>query len=181
MKSRLNVELLEIGGLRSMFEALRLPYGKECRTDTKFHNMQAAYYFSINSEIDIDLRDLKLLQTLIKRGDEHAKCTRGLMYYLKITAPRWWWTECVTYVVGTIPMGGTSTMHIDCRGLSGEELMQFKDNMPQGNLETRVIAFSLQTLQRIYRQRINHRLLLWREFCTFIETLPMSELIINKE
>ena len=101
------------------------------------------------------------------------------MYYLKTTAPRWWWVEMDTYAIGTIPMGGTSTMHIDCKGLSGEELMEFKDKMAQGNLETRIRAFSLQTLQRIYKQRLNHRLIIWQDFCKFIETLPMSELITN--
>ena len=181
INKRLEVELVDIGGLRAMFEALRLPFGLECRSETSFKCNQISYYFTTVSNIDTDLRDLKLLKTLIKRGDEHAKVTRGLIYYLKITAPRWWWVECSTYVVGTISLSGTSTMHIDCKGLSGEELMEFKDNMPQGNLETRIIGFSLQTLQRIHKQRHNHRLLIWQDFCKWIETLPMSELITGKD
>jgi len=184
VKLRMSVELLEIGGLRSLFEALRLPYDKKCRSGTEFNfNCQAFTDFThyyLTTFVGANKKDSQLIDVLISRGDEHAKCVRGLMYYLKITAPRWWWVEMDTYVVGTIPMGGTSTMHIDCKGMSGEELMAFKDNMPQGHLETRIRAFSLQTLQRIYSQRQNHRLLIWQEFCQFIESLPMSELIIGK-
>ena len=181
INKRLEVELVDMGGLRAMFEALRLPYKLECRSVTLFDLTHTSNGCVYTTESLFDSRDKTLLQTLIKRGDEHAKVTRGLIYYLKITAPRWWWVECSTYVVGTISLSGTSTMHIDCKGMSGEELMEFKDKMPQGNLETRIIGFSLQTLQRIYRQRLDHRLLIWQDFCKFLETLPMSELITGKD
>lgn len=185
INKRLEVELVDMGGLRAMFEALRLPFGLECRSETHFsiydHMNDIEKDIAYSGCVDFDNKDLSLLKTLIKRGDEHAKVTRGLIYYLKITAPRWWWVECSTYTVGAISLSGTSTMHIDCRGLSGEELMEFKDNMAQGNLETRIIGFSLQTLQRIYRQRLDHRLLIWQDFCKWIETLPMSELITGKD
>ena len=181
INKRLEIELIDMGGLRAMFEALRLPFGLECRSETSFEFTKyglAGEYIVSN---ELHPKDHSLLQTLIKRGDEHAKVTRGLIYYLKITAPRWWWVECSTYVVGTISLSGTSTMHIDCKGMSGEELMEFKDKMPQGNLETRIIGFSLQTLQRIHKQRHNHRLPLWQDFCKFIETLPLGELIVGKD
>ena len=190
INKRLEVELIDMGGLRAMLEALRLPYGLECRSETDFdydrcpNDLLADLYqdvYKVYLDVAIVKKDYSLLQTLIKRGDEHAKVTRGLIYYLKITAPRWWWVECSTYVVGTVSLSGTSTMHIDCKGMSGEELMEFKDNMPQGNLETRIIGFSLQTLQRIHKQRHDHRLPLWQDFCKFLETLPMSELITGKD
>ena len=189
INKRLEVELVDMGGLRAMFEALRLPYGLECRSETVFdydrcpNDLLDNIYqdvYKVYLDVAIVKKDYSLLQTLIKRGDEHAKVTRGLIYYLKITAPRWWHVECSTYVVGTISLSGTSTMHIDCKGMSGEELMEFKDSMPQGNLETRIIGFSLQTLQRIHKQRINHRLLIWQDFCRFTETLPLGELITDK-
>ena len=189
INKRLEVELVDMGGLRAMFEALRLPFGLECRSETSFdynkcpQDLLGDLYqdvYKIFSDVAIIKKDYSLLQTLIKRGDEHAKVTRGLIYYIKITAPRWLMVELETYKVGTISLSGTSTMHIDCKGLSGEELMEFKDNMPQGNLETRIIGFSLQTLQRIHKQRHDHRLLIWQDFCKFLETLPMSELITNK-
>ena len=189
INKRLEVELVDMGGLRDMFEALRLPFGLECRSIASF-NYNEVYpsvyvdtiktIYHIENNIGIAIKDYSLLQTLIKRGDEHAKVTRGLIYYIKITAPRWLMVELETYKVGTISLAGTSTMHIDCKGLSGEELMEFKDKMPQGNLETRIIGFSLQTLQRIHKQRVNHRLPIWQDFCKWIETLPMSELITGK-
>lgn len=180
INKRLEVELVDMGGLRAMFEALRLPYKLECRSVTLFDLTHTSNGCVYTTESLFDSRDKTLLQTLIKRGDEHAKVTRGLIYYLKITAPRWWWVEMETYKVGTTPLGGTSTMHIDCKGMSGEELMAFKDNMLQGNLETRIVGFSLQTLQRIHKQRHDHRLGIWHDFCKWVETLPMSELITGK-
>lgn len=186
MNKRLQIEFIEMSGIISMLKALRLPFRKDCRSLTSYHIIPSTPYimndligdcYKIDSSICIAHKDYELIKTLIKRGDEHAKCVRGVMYYLKITAPRWFWSELDTYIVGTIPLGGTSTMHVDCKGLSGEELMKFKDEMFQGNLETRIRAFSLQTLQRIYKQRYNHRLIIWKDFCDFIKTLPMSDLI----
>ena len=180
INKRLEVELIDMGGLRAMFEALRLPYGLECRSETMFEFTNYGLAGGYETSVELHPNDYSLLKTLIKRGDEHAKVTRGLIYYIKITAPRWLMVELETYKVGTISLAGTSTMHIDCKGLSGEELMEYKDNMPQGNLETRIIGFSLQTLQRIHKQRHDHRLPLWQDFCKFIEALPLGELITDK-
>ena len=36
INKRLEVELIDMGGLRAMFEALRLPFGLECRSVTLF-------------------------------------------------------------------------------------------------------------------------------------------------
>ena len=38
-------------------------------------------------------KDLALLQTLVKRGDEHAKVVRGINVWTKITAPVFFWAE----------------------------------------------------------------------------------------
>lgn len=38
-----------------------------------------------------------------------------------------------------------------------------------------------EVLANIYRQRKNHKLDEWREFCKWIESLPYSEMITGKE
>jgi hypothetical protein len=60
----------------------------------------------------IDPKDLHLMSTLIKRGDEHAKVVRGIMVYAEINAPRYWWQEMDTYRIGTDRLSSESTMHI---------------------------------------------------------------------
>lgn len=42
-------------------------------------------------------------------------------------------------------------------------------------------TYKVGTVANIYRQRLNHKLDEWREFCKWIEQLPYSELINGKE
>ena len=77
-------------------------------------------------------------------------------------------------------LASESTMHIDCRGLSGEELVQAKSAIPMGKELTKVDMFSYQALRNIVKQRWNHRLPEWHVFVDWIKTLPLSqELILN--
>lgn len=52
---------------------------------------------------------------------------------------------------------------------------------PVGFRLTAGMTTNYRQLKTIYRQRKNHRLPEWREFCRWIETLPHSELITGKE
>lgn len=58
----------------------------------------------------IGLKDLELMQTLIKSGTEHRKFMRQIFVSVDITAPLYWWKEFDTYKVGTVA-NSTSTMH----------------------------------------------------------------------
>ena len=53
--------------------------------------------------------------------------------------------------------------------------------LPSSYNQTRNIMLNYEVLTNIYRQRKNHKLDVWREFCKWIESLPYSELIIGKE
>jgi hypothetical protein len=48
---------------------------------------------------------------------------------------------------------------------------------PAGFKLTAGMTTNYRQLKTIYRQRRNHRLPEWRDFCRWIESLPMSELI----
>ena len=52
---------------------------------------------------------------------------------------------------------------------------------PAGFTLTAGMTTNYRQLKTIYAQRKNHRLPEWREFCRFIEMLPMSELITNSQ
>ena len=52
---------------------------------------------------------------------------------------------------------------------------------PAGFQLTAGMTTNYRQLKTIYAQRKNHRLPEWREFCKWIETLPMSKLITGTE
>ena len=49
------------------------------------------------SVVQIEDKDLTLMQTLVKRGDEHAKVVRGIMVWARIKAPVYFTRELETY------------------------------------------------------------------------------------
>lgn len=52
--------------------------------------------------------------------------------------------------------------------------------LPEGWTQTRTWTCNYENLFNIYRQRKNHKLIEWHEFCHWIETLPYAkELLIN--
>lgn len=179
----MKIETLEIAGLRSALEALRLPYDLEPRSVLhEFHGYDDgdnAFFYGASGTVDE--RDLKLMNTLIKRGDEHAKVLRGVLVWTKITAPIYWWWDLETYTVGHQRLLSGSTMNKECKGLTGEELQKAKGEIPFGREITKVDYFSYQTLRRIYYQRRSHRLPEFHQFCDWIETLPIAQDLILVE
>lgn len=189
---KFKVKTLEIGGFAGALLALRLPYGKECRSIPTVLNENLGKRMDIDSEESFDLfryssiiqlhdKDKALISALVKRGDEHAKVLRGVMVWCEITAPRYVHQEIDTYRVGCERLSSESTMHIEGKGLSEEELIQMKENLPEGHMQKRIWVFSYQTLRRIYFQRRNHRLPQWRKFCEWIESLPFAKDFITIE
>ena len=195
----MKIETIEIAGFAGALTALRLPFGKDMRshiehfcdthldfTDMDVEKAEDTYEvimtghprFTSNTHIAIEPKDLSLMTTLVKRGDEHAKVVRGIMVWAKITAPVYWWAEEETYRAGHERLASESTMHIDCKGLSGKELQEAKAAIPMGKELTKVDMFSYQTLRRIVAQRHNHRLPEWHTFIDWVRTLPFAEELI---
>ena len=195
----MKIETIEVAGFAGALTALRLPFGKEVRSkienycethldftdmvvgqteDTYEVTMKGLPKFTSNTSITIAPKDLTLMQTLVKRGDEHAKVVRGINVWAKITAPVYFWAEAECYRAGHERLASESTMHIDCRGLTGQELQRAKAQIPMGKELTKVDMFSYQTLRRIVVQRHNHRLPEWHVFVDWIKTLPLSQELI---
>lgn len=177
----LEVKTIEIAGFLSAVEALRLPFGKECRSETEYSDSWVEKYipnFQADIRVFFNEKDLALMSTLVKRGDEHAKVLRGIIVYAEINAPRFWWVEMDTYRIGSERLSSESTMHIQGRGMSTEELVKMKSELTEGTMQKRVQYFSYQALRRIYQQRRNHRLPHWHVFCDWIKTLPFANELI---
>lgn len=176
----IDIKLIELSGFVSALRAMRLPYGLECRSITWYrmlHPDAGATEVYLQTGFNIDEKDEDLLRSLIRRGDEHAKVIRGIVAYVEINAPRYMWQEFDTYRIGRETLASESTMHMQGKGLSEEELVKMKDELNEGTMQKRIVMLSYQTLRRIYKQRRKHRLPHWREFCAWIETLPYSWMI----
>lgn len=178
----IEIKTLEFAGFRSALEALRLPFSKECRSLTDFRAItnreHTCFSYDTTVSLDNEGKDMKLMQTLVKRGDEHAKVVRGIIAYAEINAPVYWWCELESYRAGHERLSSESTMHTDCRGLSGEELVAAKAEIPMGKMLKKVDFFSYQCLRNIVRQRHNHRLPEWHAFVDWVKTLPFAEELI---
>lgn len=181
----MKIETIEISGFASAMRALRLPYGREprsiCKSYAKGDETESYRLFSSQSNVLINSEDYALAKRLILAGDEHAKVLRGIIVWAEITAPIYLWAEIETYAVGHQRLFSESTMHIDCKGLKGEKLQRAKANIPMGRELTKIDYFSYQCLRHIYKQRKEHRLPEWREFCTWIEKLPFARDLIIYE
>ena len=186
----MKVETIELFGFESAIKALRLPFKGKAKSDTTFihsnnKNLKITKPHKLyNEQIEINdiyfgEKDLRLLQNLIKNGDEHAKVIRGINVICSITAPRYFWSEMDTYRIGTERLCSESTMHCECKGFSGEELQKAKSEIKEGLLQERIQMFSYQTLRRIYKQRKTHRLPEWKFFCNWIKSLPLSDELIT--
>mgnify|MGYP003291624341 CR=1 FL=1 len=180
---KIKIETLEIAGFASALQALRLPFGKECRSEitNDFYGWvddPEIKSWRFESSGIINEKDLKLMSTLVKRGEEHCKALRSLVVYAQIEAPIWFYRELETYRIGRERLSSESTMHIECKGLSGEQLEEAKNKILMGYIQKTIDMFSYPTLRRIYKQRHNHRLPMWHDFCAWIESLPFFDTLI---
>mgnify|MGYP003314756691 CR=1 FL=1 len=186
----LKIGTIEIAGFGGALHALRLPFGKEVRSITNLSFKIEACddlvrpiaidggEYNYGQNIILDIRDLQLASTLVKRGDEHAKVLRGIMVWAKIDCPIYFARELETYRCGRERLSCTSTMHQECKGMSGKELQMAKGRLPMGTPCTFVDVFSYQTLRRIVHQRKGHRLPEWRQFIGWVKTLPLADDLI---
>ena len=72
--------------------------------------------------------------------------------------------------------------NMKCFGKKDKEIWwQMIQLLPSSYNQTRNVMLNYEVLANIYRQRKGHKLDEWREFCTWIETLPYSELITGEE
>ncbi len=177
--TNIRVNTIEIAGMASALKALRLPFKKEPRSEVFADYEREGSKLLIASSCEINPKDLELMSKLVQAGDCEAKVLRGIVVYTEITAPIYFWREAETYRHGHERLCSESTMHIDCKGMSGEELQAAKASIPMGHPCTCIDSWSYQCLRSIYKWRRNHRLPEWRQFCDWIKQLPFAEQLIT--
>lgn len=58
-----------------------------------------------------------------------------------------------------------------------EKFQAIISNMPEGIMLTRRVTLNYLQLVSMYHQRKNHKLPEWKEFCTWVESLPMFKIL----
>lgn len=178
----MKIKTIEIAGIASAMNALRLPYNKETTSNIATYNTLnddcGFKLFDSRSALSISPKDIRLMQTLIQRGDEHAKPMRGIVAYADIEAPIHFWVEAETYVAGHQRLFSGSTMHTEGRGLSGHALDEAIRAIPYDRNVRKIDFFSYQCLRNIVCQRHNHRKVEWHWFIEWVRSLPFAEELI---
>lgn len=149
----------------------------------------------------------KVAKTLASSPHGHGddKFLRQIHISFDVIAPRYWWQEFDTYHF--VVKNSQSTMHriksFDVVDMMEDEVdteilkrfiqirqeyidnptegnfRRVKANLPEGFLLGAGITTNYGQLKTMYYQRKTHRLSEWREFCKFIESLPLSEFIVG--
>lgn len=179
----------------------------------KITKLEEAGYYSALRGVNLSYRKDKTVKSepnyylalkLAHKQGGHNKFLEAIMIWIEIEAPRGWWQQFDTYRVG-VTKQSESTMHtIVSHELTQEDferplppvvleelnkaievgdLEEIKNQLPEGFLQTRVVALSYKTLQNIYKQRKNHKFLPWAVFVeNVVSQINIPEFIdINKE
>ena len=191
-----NVVLASPEQMEFIIEGMRNPMNSWGKSDSGLYcpDKYDGYIEPINWKLGPN--DHSLMQRLSNAGTDHRKFMRMMPVYVRITAPLYWWKEFDTYKVGTVA-NSCSTMHkiaekeFTLEDFSTDQLLSFsgKHNderdiptvmsdehnvySPKGILECVVIPM-LNECRNLYLNGID-RGGMW------IESLPYSELIIQKE
>ena len=162
----LQIELLDVYGMRESMIAMRLPKGTQSDSDIYYR---------------LGRKDARLASALVKAGDSHAKALRGVIAYIAVEMQIGWMIHLDTYHIGVQVLSTSSTMHNELRDLRGPELAAEKQRGAADKVYVRIFTANYQALRRMYLQRRHHRHPDWQVFCRFVESLPHFEVLIYPE
>ena len=103
----IKLENTEVFGWEAAIRGMRNPMNSWSKSDSYW---TADSKRPFTERFAIGENDLKLMKSLSKAGNDHAKFLRMINVTVDITAPFYWWKEFDTYKVGTVA-NSCSTMH----------------------------------------------------------------------
>lgn len=115
----IKIEETGVYGWEAAIRGMRNPMNSWDKSDSDFesydqyycdHKCASCEEFGQRCPYGLGESDLKLMKTLSKAGNDHAKFLRMINVTVDITAPLYWWKEFDTYKVGTVA-NSCSTMH----------------------------------------------------------------------
>ena len=154
---------------------------------------------SYNADPDRMAARADRLSRLDPAGGE-LKFLEAIAEWLDITAPRYWWQQMATYRIGTSTQS-ESTMHTllrsslkptDFEGGCDPDILivlnsfirmgdfdGVKKHLPESFLQRRIVVTNYKTLLHIIRQRHDHKLSEWQEFCLAMRGLKHRHYIFG--
>ena len=112
----IKIENTDVCGWESAIRGMRNPMNSWNKSDSRWGCVPGHTYPTCGEdcryecEYIIGENDLKLMKSLSKAGNDHAKFLRMINVTVDITAPLYWWKEHDQYKVGTTT-NSCSTMH----------------------------------------------------------------------
>ena len=132
MYKPLVIETLGVAGKPYAMRAMRLPKNGS----------------AINSDED-------LVKMLIKRGDSHAKCLRGIVVWAEVQMQGGFMLEWDTYRIGREVLSTSSSMHNELKDLMGAELAEQKQRDLVNKVYIQDFMVSYQTLRKMWVEEEN--------------------------
>ena len=145
---------------------------------------EALHGLSLSYSIDY-FRAVDVANKLASQEGGHNKFLESICIWIDITAPRYWWQQFDTYRVGMTKQSESSMHNFSKRTITAEDFEDplspayledlnaairakdfgyFKNHLPEGFLQRRIICTNYKTLRNIIRQRLTHRLPQWQTF-----------------
>lgn len=116
----LQLKNTEVSGWEAAIRGMRNPFNSWGKSDSEWcpfdnrltcvHRRDDECIEKCEPKFCIGPNDLKLMKSLSKAGNDHAKFLRMINVTTDIIAPLYWWKEYDTYKVGTVA-NSCSTMH----------------------------------------------------------------------
>ncbi len=151
---------------------------------------------SLNKKQNVDNMQ-RVAMKLGKADGGHNKFLESIIVVLDLNLPRFMWSEFDTYRIG-VTKQSESTMHtLEKEVLTQESfeypidnlylnllnselelnrsypqdnfIAEFKNALPDGFLQRRIVTTNYKTLRNIVKQRSHHKLPQWKEFCEHLK------------
>lgn len=116
----MKIETLEVVGFKPSLIGLRAPYKSYDSSDTDFTQDDGASFKMGEADEELAMR-------LCRAGRNHRKHMRMWYVYAVITAPRYFWSELDTHVLGVVK-NSESTIHTLYKEDINEDLFEFDFN-----------------------------------------------------
>ena len=129
-----------------------------------------------------------------------VKFLEAIAVWLDVTAPRYWWSQFDTYRAG-VSKQSESTMHTLMRtvleahhfeggidetilgalnnAISTNDFGYAKRHLPESFLQRRIVTTNYKTILHIIRQRHDHKLTEWQDFCLAMRGLKYRHYIFG--
>lgn len=174
----MEIRIVEEAGHETAIEGLGFSFTPECQLIEGFIEPKKPLYPTATA--------------LAKKDGGHNKFLESIVVWFDMRAPMYFWKQFDTYRIG-VTKQSKSTMHsIMKRPLTTDD---FSDdvlldtilklnsyinhklfnkviaNLPEGYLQTRRVCTSYKVIRHIIKQRQNHKLGEWHEFCNFMKDM----------